>query len=46
MTQASDRELAAALLLTPKGRKLLAAQRYGWRQFAEAMRRITGIEYA
>ncbi|MBZ5595870.1 MAG: PadR family transcriptional regulator [Acidobacteriia bacterium] len=32
--------------LTPQGRKVLAAQRYGWRQFAEAVRRITGIEYA
>jgi PadR family transcriptional regulator PadR len=32
--------------LTPQGRKVLAAQRQGWKQFAEAMRRITGIEYA
>jgi DNA-binding PadR family transcriptional regulator len=32
--------------LTPAGRKVLAAQRRGWLQFAEAMRRITGIEYA
>src|SRR5437773_9208263 len=28
--------------LTPQGRKILAAQRQGWRQFAEAIRRITG----
>jgi len=32
--------------LTPEGRKVLAAQRMGWRAFAEAIRRITGIEYA
>lgn len=32
--------------LTPAGRKVLAAQRRGWLQFAEAVRRITGIEYA
>src|ERR1700683_94822 len=32
--------------LTPQGRKVLAAQRKGWVQFAEAMRRITGIDYA
>ncbi len=32
--------------LTPAGRKVLAAQRQGWLQFAEAIRRITGIEYA
>jgi PadR family transcriptional regulator len=32
--------------LTAQGRKVLAAQRQGWRQFAEAMRRITGIDYA
>ena len=32
--------------LTPEGRKVLAAQRMGWRAFAEAVRRITGIEYA
>jgi len=25
---------------------VLAAQRRGWQQFAEAIRRITGIEYA
>ena len=32
--------------LTKAGRKMLAAQRRGWQQFAEAVRRITGIEYA
>ena len=32
--------------LTPVGRKVLVAQRQGWLQFAEAIRRITGIEYA
>jgi len=32
--------------LTPEGRKILALQRKGWQQFAEAIRRITGIEYA
>jgi PadR family transcriptional regulator PadR len=32
--------------LTAQGRKVLAAQRKGWVQFAEAMRRITGIDYA
>jgi len=32
--------------LTKEGRKVLAAQRRGWQQFAEAIRRITGIEYA
>jgi transcriptional regulator len=32
--------------LTPEGRKVLIAQRRGWRQFAEAVSRITGIEYA
>ena len=32
--------------LTPQGRRVLAAQRQGWRKFAEAIRRITGIEYA
>ena len=32
--------------LTAPGRKVLAEQRQGWRQFAEAIRRITGIEYA
>jgi transcriptional regulator len=32
--------------LTPEGRKILAAQRHGWREFVEAIGRITGIEYA
>src|SRR3954470_23027728 len=32
--------------LTPAGRKVLAAQRDGWREFVEAVSRITGIEYA
>src|SRR6266849_8373269 len=32
--------------LTPAGRRVLAAQRQGWQRFAEAIRRITGIEYA
>jgi len=31
--------------LTPRGRKVLATQQQGWKQFAEAVRRITGIEY-
>ena len=32
--------------LTAEGRKVLAAQRRGWQEFVEAIRRITGIEYA
>ena len=32
--------------LTPLGRKILAAQRHGWREFVEAIGRIAGIEYA
>lgn len=32
--------------LTAEGRKVLAAQRRGWRQFVEAIHRITGIDYA
>jgi PadR family transcriptional regulator, regulatory protein PadR len=32
--------------LTAPGRKILAARRRGWQQFAEAIRRITGIDYA
>jgi transcriptional regulator len=32
--------------LTAAGRKVLAAQRQGWRQFVEAIRRITEIDYA
>src|SRR5713226_2382945 len=31
--------------LTAQGRKVLAKQRQGWQKFAEAIRRITGIEY-
>ena len=31
--------------LTREGRKVLAAQRRGWQQFAEAIRRITGGEH-
>lgn len=32
--------------LTRVGRRILAAQRHGWREFVEAIGRITGIEYA
>jgi PadR family transcriptional regulator PadR len=32
--------------LTRAGQKMLAAQRDGWRDFVEAIGRITGIEYA
>ncbi len=32
--------------LTPEGKKILAAQRSGWREFVEAVNRITGIEHA
>src|SRR5438093_3756121 len=32
--------------LTREGRKALAAQRQGWRQFVEAIRRITSLDYA
>ena len=32
--------------LTAQGRQVLIAQRRGWQQFVEAIRRITGIEYA
>src|SRR5881409_3386578 len=32
--------------LTPEGKKVLAAQRSGWRQFVLAINRITGIEHA
>lgn len=32
--------------ITTTGRKTLAAQREGWREFAEAIGRIAGIEYA
>jgi PadR family transcriptional regulator PadR len=31
--------------LTAPGRKVLATQREGWQQFADAIRRITGIDY-
>jgi PadR family transcriptional regulator, regulatory protein PadR len=31
--------------LTAQGRKVLATQREGWQQFADAIRRITGIDY-
>ena len=32
--------------LNAQGRKVLAAQRKGWREFAEAIRRIAGVDYA
>ena len=32
--------------LTPQGRKVLAAQRQGWKAFVEAIGRITGVENA
>ncbi|MGI9115481.1 MAG: PadR family transcriptional regulator [Chthoniobacterales bacterium] len=32
--------------LTAAGKKVLAAQRHGWREFVEAIGLITGIEYA
>ncbi len=32
--------------ITAPGRKVLVAQRLGWKQFAEAVRRITGVDYA
>lgn len=32
--------------LTTEGRKVLAAQRQGWREFVQAIQRITGIDYA
>src|SRR4030095_13991318 len=32
--------------LTAAGAKILAAQRDGWREFVEAIGRITGIQYA
>lgn len=32
--------------LTPAGRKILAAQSDGWREFVEAISRITGIQHA
>ena len=32
--------------LTPQGKRVLAAQRNSWREFVEAINRITGIEHA
>jgi PadR family transcriptional regulator, regulatory protein PadR len=32
--------------ITAAGRKVLAAQREGWRQFAAAIQHITGVNYA
>ena len=32
--------------MTAQGRKVLAAQRKGWKEFAEAVRRIAGVDYA
>ena len=32
--------------LTPEGKKVLAAQRSSWREFVEAVNRITGMEHA
>jgi transcriptional regulator len=32
--------------LTPEGKRVLAAQRNSWREFVEAINRITGIEHA
>jgi PadR family transcriptional regulator, regulatory protein PadR len=32
--------------ITAQGRKVLAAQRQGWKQFADAVRRIAGVDYA
>ena len=32
--------------LTRSGKRVLAAQREGWRDFVEAIGRITGVEYA
>ncbi len=32
--------------LTPAGRKILAERQLGWAAFVEAIRRITGTEYA
>lgn len=32
--------------ITAPGRKVLAAQRQGWKEFAEAVRRIAGVDYA
>jgi PadR family transcriptional regulator len=32
--------------LTAEGRRVLAAQRRNWRQFVEAIARITGVQHA
>ena len=32
--------------LTPEGKKVLAAQRRSWREFVEAINRITGVSHA
>src|SRR3982751_6465270 len=32
--------------LTPEGKKILAAQRSSWREFVEAINRITGMDHA
>ena len=32
--------------LTAEGKKVLAAQRTGWREFVEAINRITGMDHA
>src|SRR3982751_2024377 len=32
--------------LTAEGKRVLAAQRHSWREFVEAINRITGIEHA
>ena len=38
--------LVNAAYLARAGKKVLAAQRDGWRDFVSAVGRITGIEYA
>ena len=37
---------AAANRITPDGRRMLAAQRDHWREFVEAIARITGADHA
>jgi transcriptional regulator len=32
--------------LTPEGRKVLAAQRSGWKAFVRAINRVTGVDHA
>jgi DNA-binding PadR family transcriptional regulator len=32
--------------LTAEGRRILAAQRRNWREFVEAIARITGVQHA